>query len=264
MQQNLRIDGIDVIVEGEGERTLVMVHGWPDTYRVWDAQVASFKAHYRCVRFTLPGFDSSQPRRAVGLDEMVGTIAHIVNAVSPNDPVTLLLHDWGALFGYQFCMRFPERVDRVIGVDIGDTASPQYVTSLDWKAKLGVAGYQLFLALAWKVGGRLGTGMTRAMAKLLKAPAPPEVISADMNFPYYIFWTGAHGSYRGMRPLEPHCPVLFIYGRRKPFMFHSPQWVQRLNDKPGSQALSFDTDHWPMVRQPQAFNEAVLQWLAKS
>ena len=41
-----------------------MIHGWPDTYRLWDAQVAFFKDRYRCVRFTLPGFDIDKPRRA--------------------------------------------------------------------------------------------------------------------------------------------------------------------------------------------------------
>ena len=58
--------------------------------------------------------------------------------------------------------------------------------------------------------------------------------------------------------------MLFIYGRKKPFMFHSLTWAQSLSQRPGSKAMPFDTDHWPMVRQPQAFNEAVLQWLAKS
>jgi len=263
MQSTTIIDGIDVIIEGEGERTIVMVHGWPDTYRVWDAQVASFQAHYRCVRFTLPGFDASKPRHAYGLDEMMGIFANIVKAVSPNDKVTMLMHDWGAAFGYQFCMRYPHLVERMVGVDIGDTGSPHYVKSLSVKAKLGVAAYQLTLALAWKLGGRLGTRMTRGMAKLLRAPSQAEFITSDMNFPYFIFWTGAHGSYRGMRPLDPPCPMLFFYGRKKPFMFHSPQWVQALGERPGSKVLPFDTDHWPMVRQPQAFNLAVLQWLAQ-
>ena len=34
MQSTTVVEGIDVIVEGEGERTLVMVHGWPDTYQI--------------------------------------------------------------------------------------------------------------------------------------------------------------------------------------------------------------------------------------
>jgi len=263
MQQKRVIDGIEVLIEGQGARRVVMLHGWPDTYRVWDAQVATLQAHYRCVRFTLPGFDASKPRRAYGLDEMVATIANIVNAVSPNDKVILLVHDWGAAFGYQFCARYPQRVERLVGVDIGDAGSPQFFKSLNLKAKLGIAGYQLILALAWKIGGRLGNRMTRGMAKLLRAPSEPQIITSDMNFPYYITWTGAYGSYRKMQVLNPQCPMLFIYGRRKPFMFHSPQWAQMLNDKPGSKAMPFDTDHWPMVRQPQAFNLALLQWLAQ-
>jgi pimeloyl-ACP methyl ester carboxylesterase len=40
MSSTLQIDGIDVFVEGEGNETIAMIHGWPDTYRLWDTQVA--------------------------------------------------------------------------------------------------------------------------------------------------------------------------------------------------------------------------------
>ena len=38
------IDGIEVLIEGSGRpdaQTIVMIHGWPDTLRLWDAQVAA-------------------------------------------------------------------------------------------------------------------------------------------------------------------------------------------------------------------------------
>ena len=38
-----QVDGIDVFVEGDGDESIVMIHGWPDTYRLWDAQAAFFK-----------------------------------------------------------------------------------------------------------------------------------------------------------------------------------------------------------------------------
>ena len=47
---------VELLVEGAGERAIVMVHGWPDTHRLWDGQVAALKNRYLCVRFTLPGF----------------------------------------------------------------------------------------------------------------------------------------------------------------------------------------------------------------
>lgn len=261
MEQHQVIDGIDVFIEGRGPHTVLMVHGWPDTYRVWDAQVAALQGQYRCVRFTLPGFDFSKPRRAYSLDEMVRTLLHIVEQVSPNDKVTLMVHDWGCVFGYQLYMCHPDRVARLVGIDIGDTDSRQYQQSLGVAAKLMVASYQGILAAAWKIGGAVGDWITRGMARALKAPSNPQYISAAMNFPYFIFWTGAYGSYKHRQPLVPQCPMLFVYGTKKPFLFHSPQWAEALNATPGSKALAFDTDHWPMVRQPQAFNQALLQWL---
>ena len=74
----MKIDTVEVIVEGAGPKAIVMIHGWPDTHRLWDGQVASLKDHYRCVRFTLPGFDLSQPKRAYSLDEVVETIHRVV------------------------------------------------------------------------------------------------------------------------------------------------------------------------------------------
>ena len=69
MQQVIVVDDIDVYIEGgvEGSETIVMIHGWPDTYRLWDAQVEELKSRYRCVRFTLPGFDLGKSCRGVNL-----------------------------------------------------------------------------------------------------------------------------------------------------------------------------------------------------
>jgi pimeloyl-ACP methyl ester carboxylesterase len=51
------VRGVDIHVEGDGAESIVMIHGWPDTYRLWDATVEALKRRFRCIRFTLPGFD---------------------------------------------------------------------------------------------------------------------------------------------------------------------------------------------------------------
>ena len=54
----IQVQGIDILVEGPSDAqapTLLMVHGWPDTHRLWDAQAAYLQTQWRCVRFTLPG-----------------------------------------------------------------------------------------------------------------------------------------------------------------------------------------------------------------
>src|SRR3954470_19193638 len=90
----LRIDGIDVHVEGRGSPGVLMIHGWPDTHRLWDGTVEALRGRHRCVRFTLPGYEIGTPRRAVSLAAMLELIEAIVDAVSPKRPVALLLHDW--------------------------------------------------------------------------------------------------------------------------------------------------------------------------
>lgn len=259
----INIDGIEVHIEGDGEHTVVMIHGWPDTWRVWDAQVAHLAPRLRCVRFTLPGFDVHAPRRPMSLDEMLAFFGKVIDATCGGRPAILLLHDWGAVFGYQFALRHPQRVLKVIGVDIGDANSPAHLKSLSAKAKLGIAGYQLWLAAAWRIGGRLGDRMTGWMAGALKVPADPAEVGSCMNYPYDIAWTGSHGGYRGrVQPVALTCPVFFAYGRRKPFMFHSPAWAEALAARPGSRVLALPTGHWVMREQPQAFNAAVDEWLA--
>jgi pimeloyl-ACP methyl ester carboxylesterase len=261
MNAPLRINGIDVLVEGEGETAVVMLHGWPDTCRLWDAQVAALKTSFRCVRFTLPGFDSGQARVAWSLAETMDLLLAVVNAVSPTRPVVLLLHDWGCFFGYQFAMRAPTRISKIVGVDIGDVRSRQYAQSLTVKAKAMVVAYQCWLALAWRVGGRLGDAMTRALARAARAPANPQSIHAGMNYPYDIRWTGSHGSYKSAVPFVPTWPMLFIYGSRKPFLFHSPQFAAALAARADCRVLEFQTGHWVMTQEPQRFNEGVRDWL---
>ena len=182
MQTTLQVQGIDVYVEGPSDAvvTVVMIHGWPDTYRLWDAQVTALAKTFRCVRFSLPGFEVAAPARRVSLDQMVALFGEIVDAVSPDAPVTLLLHDWGCVFGYQFAARQPQRVAQVIGIDVGDTFAPSFIKSLSLKAKLMIGGYQGWLAIAHSLGP-VGTSMTRLMARVLRAPAPAISLGAQQN-----------------------------------------------------------------------------------
>ena len=55
--------------------------------------------------------------------------------------------------------------------------------------------------------------------------------------------------------------MLYVYGQRKPFMFHSPQWLERIAALPGSKVLGMRTGHWVMVDAAGEFNAAVREWL---
>ena len=271
MNNPLQIDDVDVLVEGDGPHTVMMLHGWPDTFALWDSTVAALRDGYRCVRFNLPGYDLRKPPRPMSVAAVNGLIRKIVDAVSPHQSVTLLLHDWGCLFGYEFAARHPDRVARVVGVDIGDTSAGAYIKSLSGKQKMMIAGYQLWLAVAWKIGRwwpGLANRMTRYMARAIGCRNEPERIAWQMNYPYAMGWFGAYGGLRGVARVDKllgvEIPALYIYGRRKPFMFHSGRWIEQLTHAPGCEVLALDTGHWVMRQQPAEFNACVRAWLDRS
>lgn len=260
----MRIGDVEVIVDGTGPKAIVMIHGWPDTHRLWDPQVNALKGHFRCMRFTLPGFDLSQKGRAYSVDEVVETIHLVVNEACLDQRVSLLLHDWGCFFGYQFAMRHPQFVERVIGVDIGDAGSRRNRAELGAKGMLMVASYQMWLALAWRIGGKIGNSMSRWMARLLRCPTDSQSIGSQMGYPYALSWLGVAGGLHGVRPFDPHCPMFYIYGERKPFMLHSSAWIERLATRPGNRVLGLPTGHWVMIERQREFNDAMLSWLAET
>ncbi len=265
MHTSLLVDGIEVHIEGEGPRTILMLHGWPDTHHLWDAQVAHFKSRARCVRFTLPGFDHAQASRPTPVASMCALLDAVVEAVSPQAPVTLMLHDWGCVFGYAFATRHPERVERVVGVDVGDAQSAVFKQSLTAKAQWAIFSYQIWLAFAWALGPvspALATGMTRRTARALRCPSPVQRMGWQMNYPYAMEWFGSLGGWRGVGDPPTHCPVLYLYGLRKPFMFHSQPWLTALAAREGCAVQAIDANHWVMLKAPQAFNDAVDQWLS--
>ena len=262
MQERVVVDNIDVFIEGQGDETIVMIHGWPDTCRLWDQQVAELKGSFRCVRFTLPGFDITKPRKLYTLEEEVEIFAHIIDTVSPNKPVVLMLHDWGCYWGYQYYMRHQDKVKKLIGIDVGDVDSKDM--HLPAKMIAFTVAYQLFLAAAWNIGGTTGDNMTRWLARKFNFRGGDiNSVWSGMNYGYHLRWKFfLMGKRQTDKLFEPKCPMLFLYGKNKPTMFHSAKFVDELNGREGSRAVGFEAGHWVMLDQPQGVSAEINNWLS--
>jgi pimeloyl-ACP methyl ester carboxylesterase len=268
----LKIQGVDIHIEGNGPETLIMLHGWPDTLALWDDTVHALRDTHQCVRFTLPAFDAQASMPPKSLLEMVAFIHEVVQQVSPQNPVKLVLHDWGCVFGYEYAATYPERVSRMVAVDVGDHNSRALNASLSAKAKWAVFSYQIWLAIAWQIanifgswGQALANRMTRYMAKKLRCPSPLEHMHVGMNAPYAMKWMGALQGLafacNALKILPTARPMLYVYGKRKPFMFHSDRWLEKIASYPGSRVEGFDTGHWVMTSKPAQFNALLKEWL---
>lgn len=238
--------------------TIVFVQGWPDDATVWDEHVAQLSDRHRCVRTTLPNFDGRRTVRwGHSTDEIVAALAAMIREVSPQAPVTLVLHDWGCYWGYLLHHRHPELVARVAGLDIAPHIEPSA------GAVLGIIAYQWWLIAAFLVDGAIGDRMTRAFARAMQAPLPATKITSWMNYPYRNVWREIFSRRRRNETADywPRNPLLFVYGKRKPFPFHSQKWIEYVQST-GGKAIGLDCGHW--VQLDPAFADILAGWLAET
>lgn len=262
MKETITVANSQVFIEGSGSQTIVMLHGWPDTHALWRQQIDFFKQDYVCVSFTMPGF-SRGDRDDYSKEDVVERIREVVDAVSPHDKVILLVHDWGCLFGYEYAMRYSGRVEKMIGLDVGDADSQALKDSLSIAGKLMVFAYQIILAVSFVIPGVMGDPIARAMARALKARSVPENVHAGMSMPYAMRWFGVNGGLTDLLPVEPEFPFYYGYATEKPMMFHSPQWLDQLLQNPANKVQAFDCSHWLMVDKADELNASLAEWLQR-
>lgn len=157
-EQNLPdiVSNLEYQVEGQGDQTLVLIHGYPDSLEMWDKQVEYLKDYYTVVRFTLPGFelndDGSRPH--YDMQQIRTIIDHFIKGLG-KDKVTVLAHDWGAVFAFKYLEK-NDLVDRVVLFDIGSFGKEE-------RPKINVK-YTFALAVAWTLPESLGEKLTRYTA----------------------------------------------------------------------------------------------------
>jgi NAD(P)-dependent dehydrogenase (short-subunit alcohol dehydrogenase family)/pimeloyl-ACP methyl ester carboxylesterase len=93
-----------VFEEGDpADPTVLLLHGYPDTHRVWDEVAALLRDRYHVVRYDVRGAGQStapRDRRDYGFDHLMADLGAVIDAVGASR-VHLVGHDWGSLQGWE-------------------------------------------------------------------------------------------------------------------------------------------------------------------
>ena len=104
-------------VHGEGEPTLILVHGWSCDARYWYAQVAHFAARHRVVTVDLAGHGHSGTGREDYTTGSFGEDVRVVADAVSGDRFILVGHSMGSLVIAEAARLLPSRVLGLIAVD---------------------------------------------------------------------------------------------------------------------------------------------------
>jgi len=102
------------VTAGEGP-PVMLLHGWPQTWYEWRHVIDLLADEYQVVAPDLRGFGySAKPAAGYDADTMAADLAALADHLGLRD-VTVLGHDWGAVFGYVYAAKTPSQV-RALGI----------------------------------------------------------------------------------------------------------------------------------------------------
>ncbi len=99
---------------------LVMIHGFPDFWYTWRAQMPALAKQFHVVAIDQRGYNlSGQPEGVENYttDKLVGDLLAVVDHFNQGKAV-IVGHDWGGLVAWTFAMTHPERVNRLIVLNL--------------------------------------------------------------------------------------------------------------------------------------------------
>jgi pimeloyl-ACP methyl ester carboxylesterase len=121
----VRIDsgGVDIHVEVSGDgRPVVLLHGFPDSGRMWRHQVEALAAGgFRVIVPDLRGFGSSGKPDGVenySLAFLAGDVLAVLDHLGV-ERAHVVGHDWGAALAWAIGSLVPDRVDHLVAVSVG-------------------------------------------------------------------------------------------------------------------------------------------------
>lgn len=273
--KRLRGEGIDLAVLDDGEgRPVLLLHGFPDTARLWRHQIAALTAAgYRTIAPDLRGRgDSERPAEVAGyaIAHSVADTLALLDALGL-ERADIVAHDFGAVIGWGLAARHPDRVRSLVAMSVGHPGTYRFRTMRDRE----MAWYQLlfqFEGVAEELLQRDDWSLFRAW---LRENGDVDEYVADLSregaLTAGLNWYRANlaprlelrrGSTAAHRP-RIAVPVLGLWSSGDDYVsedgmiasddFCTAGWrYERIED----------ASHWLQLDQPQRVNELLLEFLS--
>jgi pimeloyl-ACP methyl ester carboxylesterase len=231
----LRANGLNFAVLAAGPRkgpVALLLHGFPEGKESWLPQLdALARAGWRAVAPDLRGYGESDAPKGVeqySLAKLNDDVEGLIDALA-EERVDLVGHDWGAIIGWSFASRFPDRVRSWSALSVGH---PDLFTQADEEQRRRSSYIQLFFQAPKAEEVLLEDGARRLQAMYRLGPNPnaisgeqvgdfvagferPGRLTAGLNYYRANLKAAALQAYPPA-PEPIRCPTQLIWGEQDP------------------------------------------------
>lgn len=110
-------DGVKIhyVTMGKGP-LVVLIHGFPDYWYTWRAQMPELAKHFQVVAVDMRGYNKSDQPEGVEnykLDKLVADIDAVVKHFKAEKAI-IVGHDWGGIVAWTYAMTFPDKTEKLV------------------------------------------------------------------------------------------------------------------------------------------------------
>jgi esterase len=241
---------------GQGQ-PLVLVHGLFGSADNWGSIAKHFAQHFQVISIDLRNHGRSPHSESQTYADMADDLLELCDALSL-EQIYLLGHSLGGKVAMQFATRYPERVSKLIVVDIAMRAyADEHTQLMDAMQAVDLNHLQSRSEVDKALSPAIPNLMVRQflLTNLVKGG---EQLRWRINLP------ALKANYaKCIAPISVHFekPSLFIRGERSHYVNESD--VAEIQSQfPSSEIVSLPTDHWVHAEQPELFIKAVESFLS--
>ncbi len=240
---------------GQGQ-PLILIHGLFGSADNWGSIARHFAQHFQVISVDLRNHGRSPHSDSQTYLEMAEDLLALCDALGLQQ-IYLLGHSLGGKVAMQFATQYPERVSKLIVVDMAMRAYVDEHTHLmDAMLAVDLSLMQSRSEVDKALSGPIGNLMVRQflLTNLLKAG---EQLQWRINLPAL---KANYAAFISAVSVQFEKPSLFIRGERSHYVSESDV-AEILNQFPNAEIVSLPADHWVHAEQPQLFIQAVEKFL---
>lgn len=265
---------------GEGDRLALALHGFPECWYSWRAQLPLLAdLGYRAWAPDLRGYGRSERPQGVqsyAIERLLDDVAGLIEA-SGAGRTLLLGHDWGAAIAWLFAMRRPQALERLVIMNVPHPGAMERQGSL---RQLLRSWYVLFFQLPWLPEALLRARNYRGIVEAFRGmavdksrfpddvlevyrenAARPGALTAMIHYYRALVRGGGLRRQRRLGYPEIGVPTLMVWGEEdralgKELTYGTEAFVRDLTVRylPG-------VSHWVQQEAPETVNAMLEAWL---
>lgn len=248
---------------------LILLHGFPDYWYSWREQMPALAKHFQVVAIDLRGYNKSDQPRGVEnytLEKLVDDV-QAVRKHFKQDKAVVVGHDWGGVIAWAFAMKYPDKTDRLIILNLPHPRGLQRELAnnpLQQKASQYARNFQSDLAASFVTPEILVLWVKEPEARAHYLEAfKRSSIEAMLNYYKANFPREPYKEERTFPPVK--CPVLMIHGLKDPYLLPGAlndtwQWLE----KDFTLLTIPDAGHFVHRDKPDQVTRKMMGWLTET